>query len=409
MSDKTAKEFYKSAHARYFANTLNCLPAHYAGLDTSRLTVIYFGVVALDILDAISLIRDKDQIIKYVYLNQLPPNLKTQHGQFGFVGSPYLGHNIPICRECGPKKKTSSRSSGKEKEEISRNEEDNLNISTTGTNIGAHVGITSETSQLICGQKETCCCLFSTLAYHQGHLAMTYTALATLLTLGDDLSRVNKASILSGLRHLQQDNGCFSSTQEGGECDMRFLFCACAISFMLGDWSAVDKDKAVAFILNSLTYEGGIALFPNGEAHGGSVYCGVASLKLMSRMEDVSPAKWDEIIGWCESRQVGGYQGRLGKDPDTCYAFWVGSTLHMLDMFKYTDIKSTKSFIMVDCQKSSGGFSKLPDTYADVLHSFYSLCWLSMAGEQDEEIRDQVKLKRIDPQLAVCIDKAPRN
>ena len=40
-----------------------------------------------------------------------------------------------------------------------------------------------------------------------GHIAMTYTAIASLLILGDDLSRVNKTAVLTALRSLQQDDG----------------------------------------------------------------------------------------------------------------------------------------------------------------------------------------------------------
>jgi len=36
---------------------------------------------------------------------------------------------------------------------------------------------------------------------------MTYTALATLITLGDDLSKVNKPAIVKSLKKLQLDNG----------------------------------------------------------------------------------------------------------------------------------------------------------------------------------------------------------
>lgn len=36
---------------------------------------------------------------------------------------------------------------------------------------------------------------------------MTYTALATLLILGDDLSRVNHKAVLSGVAKLQQPDG----------------------------------------------------------------------------------------------------------------------------------------------------------------------------------------------------------
>lgn len=36
---------------------------------------------------------------------------------------------------------------------------------------------------------------------------MTYTALASLLILGNDLSLVNKEAVLKGLKALQQSNG----------------------------------------------------------------------------------------------------------------------------------------------------------------------------------------------------------
>ena len=45
------------------------------------------------------------------------------------------------------------------------------------------------------------------LKLDSGHIAMTYTAIASLLILGDDLSRVNKTAVLTALRSLQQDDG----------------------------------------------------------------------------------------------------------------------------------------------------------------------------------------------------------
>ena len=43
--------------------------------------------------------------------------------------------------------------------------------------------------------------------HYQYHIAMTYTALCTLITLGDDLGRVNYDAILNGLADLQMDDG----------------------------------------------------------------------------------------------------------------------------------------------------------------------------------------------------------
>ncbi len=45
--------------------------------------------------------------------------------------------------------------------------------------------------------------------YDSGHVAMTYTGLACLLILGDDLSRVCKEACLEGLRALQLEDGRF--------------------------------------------------------------------------------------------------------------------------------------------------------------------------------------------------------
>lgn len=43
--------------------------------------------------------------------------------------------------------------------------------------------------------------------YNQGHIAMTYTAISTLITLGDDLSRLDKEGIIQGLKALQRKDG----------------------------------------------------------------------------------------------------------------------------------------------------------------------------------------------------------
>lgn len=46
--------------------------------------------------------------------------------------------------------------------------------------------------------------------YDSGHIAMTYTALCSLLILGDDLSLVNKEACLAGLRALQLQDGRYA-------------------------------------------------------------------------------------------------------------------------------------------------------------------------------------------------------
>jgi geranylgeranyl transferase type-1 subunit beta len=43
--------------------------------------------------------------------------------------------------------------------------------------------------------------------YQCGHIAMTYTALSSLVILGDDLKRVDRDAVIAGVRALQQPNG----------------------------------------------------------------------------------------------------------------------------------------------------------------------------------------------------------
>ena len=47
----------------------------------------------------------------------------------------------------------------------------------------------------------------NTNKYEAGHIAMTYTALCCLIILGDDLSRVNRKAVISGLKSVQLENG----------------------------------------------------------------------------------------------------------------------------------------------------------------------------------------------------------
>lgn len=90
------------------------------------------------------------------------------------------------------------------------------------------------------------------------------------MILGDDLSQVNRKSIaksvyniiwiiiaitciyLSGLKTLQLPDGCYTGAKSGTENDMRFLFIAANICYFLNDWSGMDVQKAVDFILKSI-------------------------------------------------------------------------------------------------------------------------------------------------------------
>jgi len=209
----------------------------------------------------------------------------------------------------------------------------------------------------------------------------------------------------------------FQSIPLGSENDLRFLYCACAISHILDDWSGINKDMAVSYIRSCRSWDGGIGLIEGQEGHGGSTFCGVAALSLMGELDDVlddgdgdidddddivdaslgpyrcKRISWrHELIRWCVSRQISGMQGRPNKVEDTCYSYWVGGALKILKCDHLLDHDALRQFVMC-CQTDMGGFSKLKATgYPDLLHSFYSMAWLSLSqncsGDPKEDSGD---------------------
>lgn len=56
----------------------------------------------------------------------------------------------------------------------------------------------------------------------------------------------------SGVRALQEPDGCFTAAKQGNESDMRFVYCAACICFILDDWSGMDVERSINYILNSI-------------------------------------------------------------------------------------------------------------------------------------------------------------
>ncbi|KAF2318733.1 hypothetical protein GH714_010374 [Hevea brasiliensis] len=202
------------------------------------------------------------------------------------------------------------------------------------------------------------------LIHNLSHLASTYCALATLKTVGYNLSNVDSKSILTSMRNLQQPDGSFLPIHIGAETDLRFVYCA--------------------------VYDGGFGMVPGSESHGGGTYCAVASLRLMGFMEDdvLSTSGASSVIDlpllleWCLQRQAadGGFQGRPNKPSDTCYAFWVGAVLRILGGYKLIDGKALREFL-ITCQSKYGGFGKFPGELPDIYHSYYGCTAFSLLEE----------------------------
>ncbi|XP_020103380.1 geranylgeranyl transferase type-1 subunit beta isoform X1 [Ananas comosus] len=325
--------FSRERHVALMEMMAEELPGEYATQEVNRLTLAYFALSSLSILRALHRV-DKDQVVNWVLSFQSHPgkNSDWDNGPFyGFYGS------------------RTSQFSADENEQI---------VYPIG-----------------------------------GHLASTYCALAILKMVGYDLSIINSEALLISMRRLQQHDGSFMPIHFGAETDLRFVYCAAAISSMLKDWSGMDKEKAKEYILKCQSYDGGFGLVPGSESHGGATYCAVAALKLMGFIyTDISSAKIEHstlidvplLVEWSLRRQAedGGFQGRLNKPSDTCYAFWVGGVLKMLGAYYLLDHGALRQFLL-SCQSPHGGFTKFPrERIPDLYHTYYGFAALSLSGEQ---------------------------
>jgi geranylgeranyl transferase type-1 subunit beta len=69
-------------------------------------------------------------------------------------------------------------------------------------------------------------------------------------------------------------------------------------------------------------------------------------------------------------RQDGGFHGRPGKPSDTCYSFWVGATLELLEFFDFSDAEQNKTFILNTQDMIIGGLAKFENARPDPLHTY---------------------------------------
>ncbi|RAL40907.1 hypothetical protein DM860_008605 [Cuscuta australis] len=162
------------------------------------------------------------------------------------------------------------------------------------------------------------------------HLATTYAAVNTLITLGGQksFSSIKREKLHSFLLRMKEENGGFRM-HDGGEVDVRACYTAISVASILNILDAKLTHNAGNFIVSCQSYEGGIAGEPGSEAHGGYTFCGLAAMALMN---EVNRLDLQSLIDWMVFRQgvEGGFQGRTNKLVDGCYSFWQGGVAAIL-------------------------------------------------------------------------------
>ena len=207
------------------------------------------------------------------------------------------------------------------------------------------------------------------------HLATTYAAAATLVTLGGEeaLEACDRRKLASFLlscivkRNDKSDQtiGYGFRVCPGGESDVRGCYCALASAALLRLPPPADpKSLAEAaglsdYLRDCQTVEGGLGGFPGGpEAHGGYAFCGAAAAALAagggagggdgaaqspplpsplpsSSCSSSSPPALDAraLLLWasrCQAATCGGFAGRTNKLVDGCYSWWQGALFGMM-------------------------------------------------------------------------------
>lgn len=162
------------------------------------------------------------------------------------------------------------------------------------------------------------------------HLATTYAAVNSLITLGGQrsLSSINRDKLYSFLLRMKHASGGFRM-HDGGEVDVRACYTAISVASILNILNYELVQNVGNYILSCQTYEGGIAGEPGSEAHGGYTFCGLATMILIN---EVNRLDLSSLIDWVVFRQgvEGGFQGRTNKLVDGCYSFWQGGVSALL-------------------------------------------------------------------------------
>ncbi|KAF9385906.1 Geranylgeranyl transferase type-1 subunit beta [Podila verticillata] len=355
------KKFEREKHIQYFKRSLQMLPQPYSSMDTHRVIMGMYAIGGLELLgvldETLSEANRKDWI-EWIYAQQRIPSTTGKDSDdhdalYGF-GGPFSGLPFP-------------ENTGKQ-------------------------------------DKHGCECGLHTTVNDSGHITVTYAALLALVALGDDLSRVAKEPILRTLRRLQLPSGCFIPTTTDYQPDMRFVYCAAAISHILNDWSGMNRDTATDFIRKCQSYDYGFGQNPHQESHGGIAYCAIAALGLMGaeamqdqrtmvqgageersafekRQAKAGFLDKEATRKWLIMRQTTGFQGRINKPTDTCYSFWVGGSLAIMGSIDLIDKAWDRGYLMETQHKTLGGFGKWVDTFPDAMHSYMGLAGLSLIGE----------------------------
>ncbi|CEO95547.1 unnamed protein product (mitochondrion) [Plasmodiophora brassicae] len=231
------------------------------------------------------------------------------------------------------------------------------------------------------------------------HLAPTYAAVMTLAEIGtrEAWDVIDRAALHRFLLSRKHPSGGFTMHDQG-EIDIRGAYCALAAANLCAIASDDLRAGVGDWLRSCQTFEGGFGGEPGNEAHGGYAFCGVAALLLLGEL-DATRAR--RVLRWAVHRQMtvaGGFQGRTNKLVDSCYSYWVGGIMPLVDLvlgpagvghWLYNE-DALRDYIVGCCQAKGGGLKDKPGKHADLYHTCYALSGLSLAQHQPDSERHRL-------------------
>ncbi|SCQ16961.1 geranylgeranyl transferase type2 beta subunit, putative [Plasmodium ovale] len=212
--------------------------------------------------------------------------------------------------------------------------------------------------------------------------------------------------------------------------DMRFMFCTLSalhfINLLLKKRNIhinlyTNRQQYIDWILLCFNLDGGFSNLPGSESHAGTTFCAVNSLILLKDENQrtcfsSNPLLRGKIIRWlCDRYDNQGMNGRVGKDSDVCYAWWVLGSLVSLkvNLSELFNVNILINFILKCQDKCNGGFSRIENSKndvkkeyfnyyereslaykeADLFHTFFALCALSLINHNVHRYKEKRKRK----------------
>lgn len=395
-------------HEKFFNRCLIALPAQAASEDSNKLAIIYFCLHGLKLLNKFNFLKEE---LRH-YENYIWDNFYIVNDEYAtFRATLYFQHagdrydygNLTAClfavyilmilesdfKKMDWKKLLNYviRCQNKNKNENENNSANSTNTSSRNSNIG---GFSQSVNEIGFGEMDLRQCYIALILRK-----LILDRKGVDITTDIDINLL-KCFILNRLDY----NGGFCH-QNLDEPHLGFTFCAVA-SLKLLDYPVNELEKTRNWLLHRQT------LFPlNGKLGLGASKAGfeyddddVNDYKKddAKELEKELEEELEEEDKYFHNIDVGGFNGRNNKRSDTCYSWWCTGSLFLINRSNLTlfDRDAAEKYLLENTQNSMlGGFSSVPESTPDPMHTYLALASLSLWDHE------RFGLTEIEPLLVI--------